>query len=179
MLETFFHVNVVWAVVLRLFIPFWYGIQVFQFVALAITLNSASSKFRNDIIKVIIVTYRLKGQLLESGNKTGIAYFETSKFRWHASDGYQRSYSVRYPPVLGVWFHCFKNGTCCFLRVHFLSPSGGSPYLVLLGAGPTVLGHNLQKYESLAKLSGRPPTVKVISHNFRNRSPSNNNSKSK
>ena len=29
--------------------------------ALAISLKSASSKFRNDIIEVIIVTYRLKG----------------------------------------------------------------------------------------------------------------------
>ena len=33
----------------------------YQNVALAITLYSASSKFRNDIIEVILVTYRLKG----------------------------------------------------------------------------------------------------------------------
>ena len=30
------------------------------------------------------------------------------------------------------------------------------------GARPTVLGHNLEKYESSAKLSGRPPTEKII-----------------
>ena len=53
----------------------------------AITLKSASSKVRNDILKVIIATYRLKEYLLESGNKIGIAQFETSKFRCHASDG--------------------------------------------------------------------------------------------
>ena len=53
----------------------------------AATLNSASSKFRNDIIEVIIATYRLKGYLLDSGNKVGIAHFETSKFRCHSSDG--------------------------------------------------------------------------------------------
>ena len=47
----------------------------------AITLNSASSKFRNDMIEVKIATYRLKGWLLESGNKVGIAHFETSKLR--------------------------------------------------------------------------------------------------
>ena len=32
-----------------------------RIVALAITLNSASSKFRNNIKEVILVTYRLKG----------------------------------------------------------------------------------------------------------------------
>ena len=49
-------------------------------VALAITLNSASSKFRKDIIEVILVSYRLKEWFLRSGNKVGNAYFETSKF---------------------------------------------------------------------------------------------------
>ena len=39
----------------------------------AITLKCAGSKNRNDIIEVIIVTYRLNGELLESGNKVGIA----------------------------------------------------------------------------------------------------------
>ena len=33
--------------------------------------------------KILIVTYRLKERLLESGNKIGIPHFETSKFRWH------------------------------------------------------------------------------------------------
>ena len=124
------------------------------------TLNSACSKFRNDVKEVIRVTYRLKGELLESGNKVGIALFETSKFRWHASDGYQRSFSICYPPVLGVWFYCSTNGPLCFLRVQFLTPLRRTPYLVLLGARPTVLGHNLEKYESSGKLSGRPPKVK-------------------
>ena len=64
-------------------------------------------------------------------------------------------------PVLGVSFYCFTNGTPCFLRVHFLNPFGGSPYLVLLGARPTVLGHNLEKYERSEKSSGRPPTVEI------------------
>ena len=91
-----------------------------------------------------------------------MAHFETSKFRWNGSDGYQWSFSICYPPVLGVWFYCFMNGTPCFLRVHFLTPIGGSPYLVILGARPTLLGHNLEMYESSTKLSGRPPTVKII-----------------
>ena len=34
--------------------------------------------------------------------------------------------------------------------------------MVLPGARPTVLGLNLVKYESSAKLSGRPATVKII-----------------
>ena len=44
-----------------------------------------------------------------------------------------------------------------------MTPFGGSPYLVLLGARPTVLGNNLQNHSSSAKLSGRPPmpTVKI------------------
>ena len=48
--------------------------------------------------------------------------------------------------------------------LHFLTLFDRSPHLVLLGARPTVLGHghNLEKYESSAILSGRPPTVKVI-----------------
>ena len=119
----------------------------------AITLNSASSKFRNDIIEVIKATYRLKGKLLGSGNKVAIAHFETSKFRWHGSDRYQRSFSVCYPPILGVWFYCFTNGTPCFLRVHFLIHFGGSPFLVLLGGRLTVLGNNLEKYDSSEKMS--------------------------
>ena len=66
------------------------------------------------------------------------------------------------PPVLGVWFYCFTNGTPCFLRFQFMTFFRGSVYLVLLGVGPTLLGHNLEKYESSEKLSGRPPTVKII-----------------
>ena len=46
--------------------------------------------------------------------------------------------------------------------LHFLTLFDRSPYLVLLGARPTVLGHSLEKYESSAILSGRPPTVKII-----------------
>ena len=65
----------------------------------------------------------------------------------------QRSFSICYPPVLRVFFYCFTNGTPCFLRVHFLTPFGGSPFLVLLGGRLTVLGHNLEKYESSKKLS--------------------------
>ena len=65
-------------------------------------------------------------------------------------------------PVLGVWFYCFTNGTPCFLRVQFLTPFRGSPYLVLLGVRLTVLGHKLEKYEGSEKLSGRPPTVAII-----------------
>ena len=37
-------------------------------------------------MEVLIVTYRLKEWLLESGNKVGIAYFETSNLRWHAQN---------------------------------------------------------------------------------------------
>ena len=59
------------------------------------------------------------------------------------------------------WFYCLTNGAACFLRVQFLTPLRRSPYLVLLGARPTVLGHNLEKYESSGKLSGRPPKVKI------------------
>ena len=33
---------------------------------------------------------------------------------------------------------------------------------MLLGVRLTVLGHNLEKYESSEKLSGRPPTVEII-----------------
>ena len=124
-------------------------------VALAITLNSASSKFRKDSKKVKIVTYLLKRQLLESGIKVGIAHFETSNFRWHASDGYQRSFSICYPQLSEVWFYCFPKDTPCSLRE-------GSPYLVILGARPTVLRLNLEKYESSAKLRCRPPTVKIL-----------------
>ena len=46
--------------------------------------------------------------------------------------------------------------------LHFLTFFDGSPYLVLLGGRLTVLGHSLAKYESSAILSGRPPTVKII-----------------
>ena len=46
--------------------------------------------------------------------------------------------------------------------LHFLTLFDRSPYLVLLGGKLTVLGHNLEKYESSAILSGRPPTVKII-----------------
>ena len=60
------------------------------------------------------------------------------------------------PPVFGAQFYCFTNGTPCFQRVHFLTLFGGSPYLVLLGARPTVLGHNLEKYKSSERSSGEP-----------------------
>ena len=46
--------------------------------------------------------------------------------------------------------------------LHFLTLFDRSPYLVLLGARPTVLGHSLEKYESSAILSGRPSPVKII-----------------
>ena len=36
------------------------------------------------------------------------------------------------------------------------------PYLVFLGVRLTVLGHSLENYENSGKLSGRPPTVKII-----------------
>ena len=52
-----------------------------KFVALAITLNVLVLNLENDIIEVLIVTYRLKEWKLESGNKVAIAHFETSKFR--------------------------------------------------------------------------------------------------
>ena len=67
-----------------------------------------------------------------------------------------------YPAVLGVKFYCFTNGTTYLVRVQFLTPFRASPYLVFLGKRLTVLGHNLEKYESSGKLSGRPPTVKII-----------------
>ena len=44
----------------------------------------------------------------------------------------------------------------------FLTFFDGSPYLVLLGGRLTEVGHSLEKYESSAILSGRPPTVKII-----------------
>ena len=66
------------------------------------------------------------------------------------------------PPRSRSLILLLHEGTPCFLKVHFLTPFGGSPYLVLFGARTTVLGHNLEKYESSAKLSGRPPTVKII-----------------
>ena len=65
-------------------------------------------------------------------------------------------------PVLGVKFHCFTNGTPYILRVQFLTPFRGSPYLLLRGLRLTILGHNLEKYENSGKLSGRPPTAKII-----------------
>ena len=47
--------------------------------------------------------------------------------------------------------------------LHFLTLFDRSPYLVLLGARPTVLGHNLEKYESSAILSaGRQHEKKII-----------------
>ena len=63
------------------------------------------------------------------------------------------------PPALGG-FILLLNERHTFL--HFLTLFDRSPYLVLLGARPTVLGHNLEKYESSAILSGRPPTVKIV-----------------
>ena len=54
------------------------------------------------------------------------------------------------------------NSTPYLLRVQFLTPFRGSPYLVLLGVRLTVLGHKLEKYERSEKLSGRPPTAKII-----------------
>ena len=131
-------------------------------VALAITLTELVLNLKNDIIEKLLVTYRLKEWYLESGNKIGNAHFETSKFRWYAQNEKQQSFSICYPPILGVWFYCFTNSTRCFLRVQFLTPFRGSPYLVLLGVRTTVLCHNLEKYESSKKLSGRPPTVDVI-----------------
>ena len=65
------------------------------------------------------------------------------------------------PPVLDVKFYCSRNGTHYLLRVQFLTPLRGSPYLVLPGVRLTVLGHSLEKYENSEKLSGRPPTVKI------------------
>ena len=65
-------------------------------------------------------------------------------------------------PVLGAKFYCFTNSTPYLLRVHFLTPFWGSPYLVLFGVKLTVLGHNLEKYENSEKLSGRPPPAKII-----------------
>ena len=97
---------------------------------------------------------------MESGNKVGIAHFEASKFRCHASDG-RITTKLFYllPPVLG--------GLTLLLHerhtfLHFLTLFDRPPYLVLLGARLTVLGHNLEKYESSAILSGRPPTRKII-----------------
>ena len=62
-------------------------------------------------------------------------------------------------PVLGVWFYCSTNGTPCFLRVQFLTSLKRSPYLVLLGARPTVLGHNLEKYERNLNSPDRLPST--------------------
>ena len=55
--------------------------------------------------------------------------------------------------------------------LHFLTLFDRSPYLVLLGARPTVLCHSLEKYESSAFLSGRPPTVKIITFPIAYRQP--------
>ena len=67
------------------------------------------------------------------------------------------------PPLRSQYLiYCFTNDTPRFLRVHFLTPLRRSRYLVLLGVRPTVLGHKLEKYESSAKLSGRPPAVDII-----------------
>ena len=119
----------------------------------------------NDIIELLIVTYRLEDWLLESGNKVGIALFETSKFRWHAQYEQQRSFSICYPsPVFGFKFYCFTNSTPYLLRVKFLTFLRGLPHLVLLGVRLTVLGQNLGKYESSEKLSGGPPTARIIAH---------------
>ena len=50
------------------------------------------------------------------------------------------------PPLSEFDFYYLTNGTPCFLRVQFLTPFRGSPYLVLFGVKLTVFDHNLEKY---------------------------------
>ena len=63
-------------------------------------------KLETDIIEVLIVIYRLKDWLLESGSKVGIAHFEISKFCWHATSN--EFFLFATPPrswSLILWLH--------------------------------------------------------------------------
>ena len=72
----------------------------------------------------------------------------------------KRSFSICYPPPRSRIFILLLHERHTFFI--FLTLFDRSPYLVLLGARPTVLRHSPEKYESSAILSDRPPTVKII-----------------
>ena len=59
----------------------------------------------------------------------------------------------------------------------FLTFFDGSPYLVLLGGRLTVLGHSLEKYESMAILTFWAPAANTKNHNIPNLLPSTTTSK--
>ena len=109
--------------------------------------------------------------MLESGNKVGIAHFETSKFCCHASDGKQRSFSICYPPFSEFWFYCFTNGTPSLIFWRFLtdhhiwsSLAEGLPYLVIA-------------LKSTRARKNWAPAANTTDHNFLDRLPSTTTSR--
>ena len=132
-------------------------------VNLAITLNIASFKFRKWHNRNINSYLPLGGMVLGERKQSSNCTFWNFKISLTCPrPKATKPFYLLPAPVLGVWFCCFTNGTPYFLRVQFSTPLRGSPYLVLLGERPTALGHNLENYESSGKLSGRPPTVIII-----------------
>ena len=114
-------------------------------VALAITLNSASAKFRKwhdrSINSYLPFEEMVVGEWSQNCNCT----FWNFKISLTCSVQITTKLLYLLPPVLGVKFYCFTNGTPYLLRVQFLTPFRRSPYLVLLGVKLTVVGHNLEK----------------------------------